>query len=83
MKRDRPSRHRVDTHPRAKRFLFLFSDTGGGHRASSQAVKDEMTRLYGPAADVEMVDVFQCFGKEELGVFEGLFRRFSPTRLIL
>jgi 1,2-diacylglycerol 3-beta-galactosyltransferase len=41
-----------------KRFLFLFSDTGGGHRASAQAVKDEMTRLYSDAVDVEMVDVF-------------------------
>lgn len=41
-----------------KRFLFLFSDTGGGHRASAQAVKDEMARLYGDAAAVEMVDVF-------------------------
>ncbi len=40
------------------RFLFLFSDTGGGHRASAQAVKDEMARLYGDAAIVEMVDVF-------------------------
>ena len=41
-----------------RRFLFLFSDTGGGHRASAQAVKDEMARLYGDAATVEMVDVF-------------------------
>jgi len=41
-----------------KRFLFLFSDTGGGHRASAQAVKDEMTRLYGAAAQIEMVDIF-------------------------
>jgi 1,2-diacylglycerol 3-beta-galactosyltransferase len=41
-----------------KRFLFLFSDTGGGHRASAQAVKDEMARLYGNAATVEMVDIF-------------------------
>jgi 1,2-diacylglycerol 3-beta-galactosyltransferase len=41
-----------------KRFLFLFSDTGGGHRASAQAVKDEMARLYGDAALVEMVDIF-------------------------
>ena len=41
-----------------RRFLFLFSDTGGGHRASAQAVKDEMARLYGDAAQVEMVDIF-------------------------
>jgi len=48
----------ADTAPNPKRFLFLFSDTGGGHRASSQAVKDEMERIYGSAAAVEMVDIF-------------------------
>ncbi len=44
--------------PQPKRFLFLFSDTGGGHRASAQAVKDEFARLYGSRALIEMVDVF-------------------------
>ncbi|HQE92534.1 MAG TPA: glycosyltransferase [Anaerolineae bacterium] len=42
----------------SKRFLFLFSDTGGGHRAAAQAVKDELTRLYGAAVSTEMVDIF-------------------------
>jgi 1,2-diacylglycerol 3-beta-galactosyltransferase len=41
-----------------KRFAFLFSDTGGGHRASAQAVKGEMERLYGTAVTVELLDVF-------------------------
>lgn len=41
-----------------KRFLFLFSDTGGGHRASTQAVKDEFERLYGERAIIDMIDVF-------------------------
>jgi 1,2-diacylglycerol 3-beta-galactosyltransferase len=43
---------------RGTRFLFLISDTGGGHRASAQAVKAEMARLYGAKASVEIVDVF-------------------------
>ena len=43
---------------RPKRFLFLFSDTGGGHRASARAVKDEFARLYGARAAIDMVDVF-------------------------
>lgn len=47
----------------ARRFLFLFSDTGGGHRASSQAVKDEMHRLYGAEVSVEMVDVFVALNR--------------------
>jgi len=44
------------------RFLFLFSDTGGGHRASAQAVRNELDRLYGEAAQVEMVDFFKALG---------------------
>jgi len=44
------------TEPR--RFVFLFSATGGGHRASAQAVKDEIERLYGSEATVELLDVF-------------------------
>ncbi len=43
------------SHP--KRFLFVFSDTGGGHRAAAQAVRDAMRRLYGEQAHVEMVDI--------------------------
>ncbi|MCU0519664.1 MAG: glycosyltransferase [Anaerolineae bacterium] len=51
-------------HPLApKRFVFLFSDTGGGHRASAQAVKGEMERLYGAAATVELLDVFAALGQ--------------------
>lgn len=55
---DHRLRLRTNPAPKPKRFLFLFSDTGGGHRASSQAVKDEMERIYGSAATIEMVDVF-------------------------
>ncbi len=40
-----------------KRFLFVFSDTGGGHRAAAQAVRDAMKHLYGEMAYVEMVDI--------------------------
>ena len=39
--------------PRPQRFLFLFSDTGGGHRASAQAVKEELGRLYGGVVHFE------------------------------
>jgi 1,2-diacylglycerol 3-beta-galactosyltransferase len=46
-----------------KRFLFLFSDTGGGHRASAQAVKGELERLYGEQQSVDMVDVFVALGQ--------------------
>jgi 1,2-diacylglycerol 3-beta-galactosyltransferase len=58
MKGERVMLHRTDDSQAARRFLFLFSDTGGGHRASAQAVKNEMHRIHGSAVSVEMVDVF-------------------------
>jgi len=41
-----------------KRFLFVISDTGGGHRASARAVSDEIKRLYGEEASIELADIF-------------------------
>lgn len=46
-----------------RRFLFLFSDTGGGHRAAAQAVRDELARLYGDRAAVELVDIFVALAR--------------------
>ncbi|HNT75982.1 MAG TPA: glycosyltransferase [Anaerolineae bacterium] len=40
-----------------RKFLFLFSDTGGGHRAAAQAVRDELMRVYGSGAAIAMIDV--------------------------
>lgn len=40
----------------ARRFLFLFSDTGGGHRAGAQAVAQALHDLYGDAVRVTLVD---------------------------
>lgn len=42
----------------SKRFLFLFSDTGGGHRSGAQAVAQALHSLYGEDIDVTLVDVF-------------------------
>lgn len=43
----------------AKRVLFLFSDTGGGHRSAFQAIQDAMTILYGDAVEFDAVDVLR------------------------
>ena len=48
----------MDHRPLPRRFLFLFSDTGGGHRTSAQAVREELIRRHGPAAHVELLDIF-------------------------
>ncbi len=45
------------------RFLFLFSDTGGGHRAAAQAVSSELRRLYGNTVQIELLDFFKALGR--------------------
>ncbi len=39
-----------------KRFLFLFSDTGGGHRAGAQAVAQALKKMYGDQVQIHLVD---------------------------
>jgi 1,2-diacylglycerol 3-beta-galactosyltransferase len=41
----------------ARHMLFLFSDTGGGHRSSAEAVAEAVQDRYGASAQIEMVDV--------------------------
>lgn len=48
----------VEHRRKIRRYLFLFSDTGGGHRASAQAVKDEIHRQHVDDVIIDMVDVF-------------------------
>lgn len=44
----------------AKRILFLMSDTGGGHRAAAEAIRDALYIQYGQdAVDVGLVDVYR------------------------
>ncbi len=42
-----------------KRVLFLFSDTGGGHRSAFRAIQDAMTIRYGDAVEFDAVDVLR------------------------
>ena len=41
---------------RSRRLLFLFSDTGGGHRSPARAVAHALRDLYDERAQVELVD---------------------------
>ena len=43
----------------AKRVLFLFSDTGGGHRSAFQAIRDAMEIRFGEAVVFDDVDVLR------------------------
>jgi 1,2-diacylglycerol 3-beta-galactosyltransferase len=53
-----PANPRMQAHRKPKRFLFIISDTGGGHRASANAVKDAMFSLYGSAVEIDTIDLF-------------------------
>jgi 1,2-diacylglycerol 3-beta-galactosyltransferase len=44
-----------------KRILFLFSDTGGGHRAAAEAIRDALIAKHGTDVQPEMVDVFRTY----------------------
>ncbi len=44
-----------------KRVLILMSDTGGGHRAAAEAIRDALKRQHGTAVEVELVDVFRQY----------------------
>jgi len=41
--------------------LFLFSDTGGGHRSAAEAIIEAVELEYGNAATTEMVDFFKLY----------------------
>ncbi len=46
-----------------KRFLFTFSDTGGGHRSAVQAVKEELELYYGAQAQITLSDILCTLGR--------------------
>ena len=50
----------------AKRVLFLISDTGGGHRASANALADALRLLHGPALHCDIVDPFAEYARPPL-----------------
>jgi 1,2-diacylglycerol 3-beta-galactosyltransferase len=47
--------------PGPRRILFLFSDTGGGHRAAAEAIIAALQERHGDAVTCEMVDVFRSY----------------------
>lgn len=42
-----------------KKILFLMSDTGGGHRAAAEAIRDALLTKY--EAEIKLVDVFRSY----------------------
>jgi 1,2-diacylglycerol 3-beta-galactosyltransferase len=44
-----------------KKIIFLFSDTGGGHRSSSEAIIEALELEYPQQFETEMVDIFRQY----------------------
>ncbi len=47
--------------PRKPHVLFLFSDTGGGHRSAAEAIIEALNLEFGDAITTEMVDFFKAY----------------------
>ncbi len=47
-------------HSERPKVLFLFSDTGGGHRSAAEAIIESLNLLYPNQIETEMVDIFRA-----------------------
>jgi 1,2-diacylglycerol 3-beta-galactosyltransferase len=57
------------------RILFLFSDTGGGHRSAAEAIIEAIHLTYGDAIQTEMVDIFAEFAPRPLNYLPAIYPR--------
>jgi 1,2-diacylglycerol 3-beta-galactosyltransferase len=60
----------------ATRVFIAMSDTGGGHRAISNAVRDSIHRMYGDSVETTISDVF-ALGRRT--VFDDATRLYNPV----
>jgi 1,2-diacylglycerol 3-beta-galactosyltransferase len=51
------------TAPQARKLLFVFSDTGGGHRSTARAVLEALKDSRGELASVELIDGFAEYAR--------------------
>jgi len=47
-------------HSERPKVLFLFSDTGGGHRSAAEAIIESLEQLFPDQIETEMVDIFRA-----------------------
>ncbi len=59
--------------PEHAKILFLFSDTGGGHRSAAEAIIEALQLDYGDALSTEMVDVFSDYAPLPLNRLPDLY----------
>ena len=47
------------------KILFLFSDTGGGHRSAAEAIIEALHLNFGDAISTEMVDIIKQYDTKD------------------
>jgi hypothetical protein len=63
---------------------ILMSDTGGGHRASANALKDAFDSLYPGKIQCDIVDIFTDYGPFwPFNDYVGLYKFMAEVKLIL
>ncbi len=67
----------------AKEVVFLMSDTGGGHRASANALAGALHRLHGDSIRCRVVDLFTDFGAWPLSRASAYYRPLVDRHLWL
>lgn len=56
----------IPQRPDKKKIVFLFSDTGGGHRSSSEAIIEVLNQEYPEQFEMKMVDIFREYAPKPL-----------------
>lgn len=64
-----------------KRILFLFSDTGGGHRSAAEAIIEALEFDFPGVFDIEMVDVFKEYAPKPLDKAPEIYPELAKMQL--
>jgi len=65
-----------------RRAVFLFSDTGGGHRSAAEAVAEAVARLGAQDVEVSLVDALHHYAPTPFNRLPGLYPRMVRTPLM-
>lgn len=65
-----------------KKVLILMSDTGGGHRASAEALDLALNQLYPGKIEVEIVDIWTAFAPYPFNTFVTSYRFLAKHPLL-
>jgi len=71
----------VNPLPEARRILFLFSDTGGGHRSAAEAIIEAIYLQYRGKITCDMIDIFKEYAPPPLNLAPRIYPPLSrmPT----